>query len=213
MKILLLLAVAAVLLSTKVFAALPPPGKCSASLIEAYTQQALDTVSGKTGPSSRQILVTTLLKIKDLCAASDDGSELAEYFPEKIHNGAEIFPGTENRIRIRDSGLAAMALTDLRNLARHYVQASKPASHCYADRFTTSGMTALYADRFHEEFIGFLQEGARVHILHPHLLRSSLSGAVIKVQVIANASNLGRDHEGKSGFISAADTNWHEDCL
>ncbi|MCC2678887.1 MAG: hypothetical protein K0R29_1463 [Pseudobdellovibrio sp.] len=202
------------IISSAAFAVTAAPKKCSASLIAVYSQKILDEALLKTGQSRRQILITSLIKLRDLCAVNDDGSELAEYFPEKIHDSVEISLDIENRFPAWDGGFAATAVADVRKLAKNYVQSAKPTSHCLADRTTTSGITALYADRFHEEFIGFLQESARVHILHPHLLRSSLSGAVIKVQVISNTNDDGdHAHEGRTGFISAADTDWNEDCL
>lgn len=214
MNIQVLLTVAALFLPIHVFAETAVPKSCSAPLLLKYAQNSLDQALLKTGRARRQLLITTLLKVRDLCAVSDNGSELAEYFPERIHDSVEISLDIENRFPNLDGGFVAKAVAEVRNLAKNYVQTSRPTSHCLADKWTTSGITALYADRFHEEFIGFLQEDARVHVLHPHLIRSSLSGAVIYVKVISNTGD-GADHdyEGKTGFISAGDTDWSEDCL
>jgi len=205
---------AVLMLSTPALAKMADPKKCSAQLLTTYTQKALEKAGLKAGQARRQILISTLIKLRDLCAVNDDGSELAEYFTEKVRDSVEISLDIENRLPAWEGGNIANAVANVQRLAKTYVQSSKSTSHCLADRSTTSGITALYADRFHEEFIGFLKQNARVHILHPHLLRSSLSGAVIKVQVISNTDD-GSDHahEGRIGFISAADTDWHDDCF
>jgi len=214
MRILVIVVVAALLLSKQIFAAVGDPKTCSAPLLVTYTQKALDQALLKTGQPRRDLLIHTLLKVRDLCAVDDDGAELAEYFSEKVHSSVEISLDIENRFPTMNGGFVATAVADVKKLAKNYILSSKPSVRCRDKVDTTAGITALYEDRFNEKFIGFLQEKATVQVLHPHLIRSNLSGSLLKVKVISNSDDDG-DHyyEGKTGYISSSDTDWNEDCL
>ena len=196
------------------YAAAVEPTACTASKLSGYAQSLLDSALLKTGQQRREILISGLLKIRAICESEDDGAKIREYFPEKIRSDVEIALDIENEHPSFDGGFVATTLTNVRKNSKIYIQTVAPPAHC-AKPETKSGITALYADRFHEKFLGFLHE-ATLESLYPHLVQSNLpSSAMIFVKVISNYDEDGSHTlEGSSGFVSASDTDWNESyCL
>lgn len=211
-KIIIIVLIAGLHLSSNTFGAIGSPKACSAPLLMSYSQNALDQAVLKDPVTRRHLLTNTLLKIYKICSIGDDDSELVEYFPEKIQDSVEVALAVKNRW---DGRLVFAAVSEVKKLAKAYVQNSKAPRQCNPTLKTTSSVTAMYADRFHDKFIGFLQGGAKLQAVHPHLVRSSLSGAVAYVKVISNSYNRGH-HQfvGETGFVSVSDTNWKtNNCL
>src|SRR4051812_49083585 len=101
--------------SGQVFGAVIDPSICSAQQLSAYSQKVLDEALLKGGTERRELIISALLKIRDLCDIQDNSSTLQEYLPVKIHGDIEIALDVEAQYPSHDGGFVAKTLSNIRN--------------------------------------------------------------------------------------------------